>query len=512
MSDLTDHIARIAQDEALPQRVEEAARQTAVLPVLAALGWDCWDGNEVTPEFEVRGGRVDYCLQVPGQRLVLIEVKRTGADLSGPPEEQLLRYAFDEGVPLAALTDGRVWWLYLSTATGSWEQRRFFSIDFRQQETAHAAASLERFLRRDAVTSGKALEEARREFESQERDRRVRAALQEAWKQVLGDPDGLLRDLLAEEVREIAGHRPEAQTIADFLRSVSGDTSWETEPPRPPPRRTRSRRPQGAESAGQATPTSEPERVRHSTPVTPPSASFTGRRVAAFELDGTKHEVTSWRRLLPVLCEQLARRAGPAFARRVAEVRGRTRPYFSVSGAELRMPLEIPGAGVHVEGNLSARQAERVARLTLHAVRGSDEGFRIILAGEPDPAGEGASPGGGTAVAPPTTDFKGRHPAAFWVDGNRYEVALWNEVLRRTCEQLAQEVGPAFAERVAQLRGRQRLYFSSSTADLRQPLGIPGTDLYVEGNWSADGCVRLARRVLVAVRGSDEGFRIELAE
>ncbi|MYB41949.1 MAG: hypothetical protein F4X76_07145 [Chloroflexi bacterium] len=380
MPDLADHIARIAQDEALPQRVEEAARQTAVLPVLDALGWDCWDGNEVTPEFEVRGGRVDYCLQVPGERLVLIEVKRTGADLSGPPEEQLLRYAFDEGVPLAALTDGRVWWLYLSTATGSWEQRRFYSIDFRQREAASAAVDLQRFLSRDGVTSGKALEEARREFESQERDRRVRAALQQAWRQVLGDPNGLLRDLLAEEVREIAGHRPEQQTIADFLRSVSGDTSEETEPPRPPPRRTRSRRTQDAEPAGQAAPASESVRVRGTVPATRPSTSFTGRRVAAFALDGTKHEVTSWRRLLVRLSEELSKKSGAGFPGMVATVSGRRRPYFSSSASDLREPLLIPGTRLFVEGNVSAVQAERIARLVLTAVRGSDAGFEIELA------------------------------------------------------------------------------------------------------------------------------------
>ncbi len=175
--------------------------------------------TEVTPEFEVRGGRVDYCLQVPGQRLVLIEVKRTGTDLTGH-QEQLLRYAFDEGVPLAALTDGRVWWLYLPTAAGNWEQRRFFSIDFRQQEADPAAANLKRFLSREGVASGTALREAQREFESQERDRRVRAALQDAWKQVLGDPDGLLRDLLAETVKEISGHQPDPETVAGFLGDI----------------------------------------------------------------------------------------------------------------------------------------------------------------------------------------------------------------------------------------------------------------------------------------------------
>ena len=44
------------------------------------------------------------------------------------------------------------------------------------------------------------------------------------------------------------------------------------------------------------------------------------------------------------------------------------------------------------------------------------------------------------------------------------------------------------------------------------PLQVPGADLYAEGNFSANDCVRLARRVLIAVRGSDDGFDIELAE
>ena len=381
MPTLSDHIARIAQDEALPQRVEEAARQTAVLPVLDALGWDCWDGNEVTPEFEVRGGRVDYCLQVPGQRLVLIEVKRTGTDLTGH-QEQLLRYAFDEGVPLAALTDGRVWWLYLSTAAGNWEQRRFFSIDFRQQEAATAAAALERFLSREGVASGTALREAQREFESQERDRRVRASLQEAWKQVLSDPDGLLRDLLAETVKEISGHDPDPETVAGFLRGISGSGSTEAERPDPPPRTEgrRSRRRQAGRqvAAAPATPASEAASSAETTGA-PTSSSSESRRLA-FQLDGERYEVRSWRRMLVRLSEELTKEAGSAFSERVANVRGRKRPYFSSSAADLREPLQIPGTDIYVEGNVSAAQAERIARLTLTAVRGSDDGFDIELA------------------------------------------------------------------------------------------------------------------------------------
>ena len=71
-----------------------------------------------------------------------------------------------------------------------------FCIDFGEQDATDAASTIHRFLNRDALIGGTALEEAQREFESQERDRRLRVALQEAWLRMLADPQGLLRDLL----------------------------------------------------------------------------------------------------------------------------------------------------------------------------------------------------------------------------------------------------------------------------------------------------------------------------
>ncbi len=77
-------------------------------PVIGALAWNVFDPNEVDCEYSVRGGYVDYCLRSQARNLVLIEVKRAGADLT-KHQEQLLRYAFYEGAPLAVLTDGLVW-------------------------------------------------------------------------------------------------------------------------------------------------------------------------------------------------------------------------------------------------------------------------------------------------------------------------------------------------------------------------------------------------------------------
>ncbi len=508
MPTLSDHIARIARDEALPQRVEEAARQTAVLPVLDALGWDCWDGNEVTPEFEVRGGRVDYCLQVPGQRLVLIEVKRTGADLTGH-QEQLLRYAFDEGVPLAALTDGRVWWLYLSTAAGSWEQRRFYSIDFRQQAAASAAADLERFLSRSGVTSGAALEEARREFESQERDRRVRAALEQAWRQVLGDRDGLLRDLLAEEVEELSGHPPDPDTIAEFLAGIAGSEGADAVPspvPRAAPGRSVSDTTSRRKAA--ATRGKRMEELVETVDLTNPT-SAKGRRPAAFWLDGARHEVTSWRWLLPPLCEQLARDAGPVFAEGIDRLRGQ--PYLYTSPPDSKDWIPIAGTDRYVYVNITADLVVQRAANVVRAVRGSDAGFRIELARA-----------AGRAAPPPThpvgesgssaTRFAGRRIAAYRLDGTRHGVRSWPHSVQEVCDQLAGEAGAAFAERVADVRGRTRVYLSERPDDLQRPRSLTNSHISVEGNVGPDRAVRLARRVLVAVRGSDAGFEIELAE
>lgn len=228
LSILEELIARVAEID-FSQSSEQATREMAVNPMIGALGWDTMKPEEVAREFSVRGGKVDYCLRGQMRNLVLIEVKRAGADL-GEHQEQLLRYAFDEGVPLAVLTDGLVWWFYLPMVGGSWEQRRFSHTDVRALRPVDAASAIYRFLNRDGIVGGGALEDAQREFESQERDRLVREALQEAWRQVLSDPQSLLPDLLAEAVKEISGHAPDRDTITEFLRGISGSGGREGEP------------------------------------------------------------------------------------------------------------------------------------------------------------------------------------------------------------------------------------------------------------------------------------------
>ena len=352
MPDLTDLEALIARLATIDfsQTSEQATREMAVNPVIDALGWDTFNPAEVAREYSVHGGKVDYCLRGPIGALVLIEVKRTGKELSDH-QEQLLDYAFREGAPLAALTDGLIWWLYLPTAEGSWEQRRFYSIDSREQSAAQAASALQRFLSRVGLIGGTALNEAKREFNSQERARRLRVALQHAWKRVLNEPQGLLRDLLAETVEEISGYHPDTEMVSEFLKGVSGSTLTEPGPSPPVP------------------------------PLDPDARPPSGRRPRAFWLHENRCEATRWSEVLRGVCDQLAKEAGAAFDDRVLPLRASTgRLYFSEEPSQLRRPMQLKHSKLYVSGIYRADRCERLARRVLVAVRGSDDGFRVELA------------------------------------------------------------------------------------------------------------------------------------
>ena len=476
LSELTAHIARLAESD-FSRSSEQDTRERAVNPVIGALRWNVFDPNEVDREYSVRGGRVDYCLRAQERNLVLIEVKRAGTDLSEPQhQEQLLRYAFDEGVPLAALTDGLVWSLYLPRAGVNWEQRRFFRIDFREQRPADTASALYRFLNRNGVVSGEAQEEAKQEFESQERDRRVREALQDAWQRVLGDPDSLLRDLLAEAVQEIAGHQPDQDMIADFLQGMLGNagvgggrsSSWTAQT-----------------AAGKQTQTPD----RRSVAIDDSELQAGRRDALPIELDPSSENV---------FLKELLRTKRAWIVEMYRDGRREERlwdaPKMSSSS--------------NVIGNLRSRPRYRAGerqRLGIVSLRVSIE--------KPREPGHGPEPSTRNPVQIGTRKKRPSiPPAAFWLDGNRHEETRWRWVLVKLCELLAQDMGSVFAERVSEVRGRDRPYFSASKEDLRTPCPIRGTELYVEGKFSAKQIEHVARRTLREIRGSDDGFRIEMPE
>ena len=379
MPDLAAHITRIAHDETLPQRVEEAARQTAVLPVLDALGWNCWDGSEVTPEFEVRGGRVDYCLQVAGAAPLL---DRGEAHWYGPEQSRRTTPALRLRRRRAACRSHRRARVVVLPAAGGREvgatkvlQPRLSPPKIRVRQ----AATLRNYLDREASVRGLTLERAQREFESQERDRRVRAAFSRVWRRLVtdaADPHGeMLHDLLTEAVETEVSVRPSHEAVHQFLldrlerelapasgprdelasRDEQGDRIEQQKPPR---------------TAGGKQSRDEPARGRR---------KGRPKRIAAFLLDGGRHEVASWADMLVEVSNLLIRETGSQFPDGVSGLRGRIRPRFGRSADGYIRPRRLAN-GQYIDVNLNAKDCERHARDVLVAVRGSADDFRIELA------------------------------------------------------------------------------------------------------------------------------------
>lgn len=231
LESIEDLLSRLRGDRTLFLSGEVATCQGAILPILARLGWDRDNVREVVPQFAVGTGRVDYCLKIGEKNAVFVEVKRTNQDLE-QHQEQLLDYAFRDGVEIAVLTNGVLWWLYLPLLQGSWDQRKFFAIDIQQQEVQSAAKCFNEFLGRDAIANGSAVVRARALHASREKTRLIKQAIPRAWNRLCQEPDEVLLDLLADRVESLCGHRPDQELLAEYLAGAARST--ETPPPAPP--------------------------------------------------------------------------------------------------------------------------------------------------------------------------------------------------------------------------------------------------------------------------------------
>ncbi|MFQ5698047.1 MAG: type I restriction endonuclease [Myxococcota bacterium] len=190
--------------------------QGVVLRLLHALGWPSYDVDIVAPEYSLEGRRVDFALcHPPGKPLVFVEVKQVGQ--SEGNERQLFEYAFHKGVPLAILTDGQEWHFFLPGEQGDYGERRVYKLDLVQREVAEAAKRLERYLGYQAICDGSAIGAARADYRDVAQEREIRAALPEAWRNLVDEEDDLLIELVADRVESLCGYKPEPDLVAEFL-------------------------------------------------------------------------------------------------------------------------------------------------------------------------------------------------------------------------------------------------------------------------------------------------------
>ena len=118
---------------------------------------------------------------------------------------------------MAVLTNGRTWWLYLSLQAGSWEQRRFLTIDLEMQEPSVVEQRFMEYLSPERVGSGQAVIDAEDLVESRQRAEIIGKTIAAAWTQIVETPDELLVDLISETTERICGFKPEPDLVRQFL-------------------------------------------------------------------------------------------------------------------------------------------------------------------------------------------------------------------------------------------------------------------------------------------------------
>lgn len=197
---------------------EAVTKQTIILPILQLLGWSIFDSDEVCPEFFVENRRVDYCLRINYQNEFFIEVKRTGEDLERH-QEQLLEYAFRQGVELASLTNGITWHFYLPMKKGDWTARKFYTIDILEQETHEIENQFLKILSKEEIKNGAAIQYAEAIYASRLKKDATLNALPKAWNKIISEPDELLLELLSEVTEKICGFKPKSDIVRKFISS-----------------------------------------------------------------------------------------------------------------------------------------------------------------------------------------------------------------------------------------------------------------------------------------------------
>lgn len=230
---LSDHLERVRERMRrgdFPS--ERAVSQGVLLPVLNELGWPVFDTNVVYPEFSLEGRRVDYALCHPAERpVVFIEVKNVG--LTDGADRQLFEYVFHSGVPMAVLTDGREWSLFLPGERGNYDERMVCKLRLLQQDVEESAGLLDRYLSYGRVCSGEALAAARSDYQDIVRARETEDALPRAWRTLLEEPDSLLLELLADKCEELNGYKPDPDSCRRFLMDKSKSIVTTTPSTRP---------------------------------------------------------------------------------------------------------------------------------------------------------------------------------------------------------------------------------------------------------------------------------------
>lgn len=124
-----------AEKTAHALETEEATKNALIMPFIAALGYDVFDPDEVVPEFTAdvgikKGEKVDYALRRNGEIIMLVEAKKSRAELDISHSNQLFRYFTVTKARIAVLSNGVVYRFFSDLEEpNKMDQKPFLELD-----------------------------------------------------------------------------------------------------------------------------------------------------------------------------------------------------------------------------------------------------------------------------------------------------------------------------------------------------------------------------------------------
>jgi len=339
---------------------ESNTKQTIILRLLSILGWDTYTRDEVYSEYSVGSKSVDYSLRIKGKNKVFIEVKRPKEELENH-QEQLLNYAFREGISLAILTNGIAWWFYLPLQSGDWEQRKFLTINIaRQNNKDEMIDNFIKILSKNNVLSGEAVEIAKIIHKSRQKQKIINSTLPKAWNKIISEGNKALIDLINDVTVNLCGFGPSDEKIAKFINKYKSQLTISEEIPISKSGRQKIKQ-QGSSKIS--------EYVR---------IGYTGKRIKSFNFDGETYEVRYWKDILVKVCE-LMHKLHPNDFKKIFAFKGDNKPYFTHNADRLRLPKKIKGTNIFVETNFSANTIIKLCQDILSLFRYKRNSLKINL-------------------------------------------------------------------------------------------------------------------------------------
>jgi predicted type IV restriction endonuclease len=124
-------------------QTEEATKNSMIMPLIQALGYNVFDPLEVTPELVAdvgtkKGEKVDYAILQGGKPIILFECKKAGAELNINHAGQLFRYFHVTEARFGVLTNGLIYKFFTDLEQpNKMDEKPFFEfniLDFKDRD------------------------------------------------------------------------------------------------------------------------------------------------------------------------------------------------------------------------------------------------------------------------------------------------------------------------------------------------------------------------------------------